>query len=121
MGVVARAVVGLVLLWAGIAKVRDRNWAVATAPAMQLPVDVLRVVPFVELVLGAGCVAQVPVVPALANLLLIGYLVLTVNLALRGDDAPPCACFGAMAKPVTWMTVARNVVLVAVSIVSVVV
>jgi hypothetical protein len=118
MGLAARVVIGLVLLWAGISKVRDRNWAATTAPVMQLPVEVLRFIPFVELVIGAACVAQVPFAAVTANGLLLGYLVLTVNLAQRGD-APPCACFGATATPVTWRTVGRNVVLVAVSIVSV--
>ena len=119
MGVAARVFIGLVLLWAGISKVRDRNWAATTAPIMQLPLEVLRFVPFVELVVGAACVAQIPFAAATANGLLIGYLVLTINLAQRGADAPPCACFGARAEPVGWRTVARNIGLVAVSIVSV--
>lgn len=119
MGVVARVVIGIVLLWAGVAKLRVRDWATTTAPVMQLPVEVLRAIPFVELVIGAACVAQLPFAAVTANGLLLGYLVLTVNLAQQGDGAPPCACFGARAEPVTWRTVGRNVLLVAISIVSV--
>lgn len=118
MGVAARVVIGLVLLWAGVAKLRDRDWAATTASVMGFPLEVLRVVPYVELVVGAACVAQLPFAAVTANGLLIGYLVLTINLAQR-PDAPPCACFGTTAEPVTGRTVVRNVVLVAISIVSV--
>lgn len=121
IGAAARVVIGIVLLWAGIAKLRDRNWAATTAPALQLPEALLVPMPYVELVVGAACVAQIPFAPAIANLLMIGYLVIVVNLLMaHGDDAPPCACFGATPRRITWRTAARNVVLVAVSIVSVV-
>lgn len=121
LGVVARVVIGLVLLWAGVAKLRDRNWAATTAPSLQLPVDLLRPVPIVELVVGAACVAQIPFVPLVANLLMVGYVVIVVNLLMaHGGDAPPCACFGARPTRITWRTAARNVALLAVSIVSVV-
>lgn len=120
VGVVARVAIGVVLLWAGIAKLRDRNWAANTAPGLQLPVPLLTPMPVIELVVGAACVAQVPFAPIAANLLMVGYLIVVVNLLMaHGDDAPPCACFGATPTHITWRTAARNVAFLALSIVSV--
>ena len=48
--------------------------------------------------------------------LLIYTGVLLVQLSR--EDAPPCACFGRAAKPITWATVARNTVLLALAVVS---
>jgi hypothetical protein len=50
--------------------------------------------------------------------LLVGFTLVLVLALLRGVEAP-CACFGSMSsRPVTWWSVARNVLLMALAAVS---
>jgi methylamine utilization protein MauE len=108
--VLARIVIGFVLLVAGAAKLRDR------------PADVPVVLPWVELVLGALLVVQVGGrwTATAALLLLTVFLVVVWRRVRRGDDTP-CACFGQVSRaPVSYRTVARNAVLVVVALAGVV-
>jgi hypothetical protein len=113
LGVVARALVGLVLLAAGALKARDRTWP-DTALRFGLPRPAGIGLPYLEVVLGALLVAQLGGrVTALAALvLLVAFTAVVARRLARHDDAP-CACFGALSTtPVSSRTVARNLVLV---------
>ncbi len=72
-------------------------------------------VPWVEVVLGAALILDVIDVVARfgALALLLSFTVVIVSNLLRGNR-PACACFGARATtPISWWTVARNGVLIA--------
>ena len=122
MGVVARALVGLVLLAAGALKARDKTWP-ATARRFGLPRFAAVALPWLEVVLGALLVAQfggrIMALAALA--LLVAFTAVVAQRVARHDDAP-CACFGALSTgPITNATLARNAVLVALAAVGVLV
>ena len=122
MGVVARALVGLVLLAAGALKARDRSWPDA-ARRFGLPRPAAMALPWFEVVMGALLVAQFGGrATALAALvLLVTFTVVVAQRVARHDDAP-CACFGALSTaPISSRTVARNLVLVALAAVGVLV
>ena len=75
--------------------------------------------PAVELLIGAGLITGLRLMPeAGLGLLLIYTGVLLVQVSR--EDAPPCACFGRAARPITWRTIARNSALLALAVVSVV-
>jgi uncharacterized membrane protein YphA (DoxX/SURF4 family) len=114
VGVVARALVGLVLLAAGALKARDRSWP-DTAQRFGLPRPAAVALPWFEVAIGALLVAQFGGrMTALAALvLLVAFTAAVVRRVAHHDDAP-CACFGSLTTaPVTHRTVARNLVLVA--------
>lgn len=97
---VISALLGGLLLLAGVPKMRDRSsmltavqgYRILPAPAERA---VALVLPFVEVVLGALLVAGVgaPLVPALAAALFLAFFGgLTINLA-RGRRDLDCGCF----------------------------
>lgn len=120
LSVVLAAVVGAVLLFAGVMKISDRRSFVGGATALGVPAAVAASVPWVEVVLGGALVLDVggAVARGGALALLLAFTgLLAVNL-LRGNR-PACACFGARAAtPISWWTVARNGVLVAMIVVA---
>jgi len=108
----AGALVGLVLLVAGVAKLTSRSWP-EQAAALGAPPWSRRAVPLLEIALGAALLAGVPfaAVPALA--LLAAFTAFLVTALRRGVEAP-CACFGSLrTRPVTWWSVGRNAALMA--------
>ena len=116
----ARLALGVVFLAAGISKVSVRGWARDTSAALGLPYALTQSTPALELLIGAGLVAGVRLVPLAAlGLLLIYTGVLLTQLARHEGDGPPCACFGRTTKPITWTTVGRNFALVALALVTV--
>lgn len=112
-GAVARVVLGAVFLVSSVAKLRDPHWP-AAAERFGLPRRLALPLAVLELVLGAGLVAHVaPPVPSFVALGLLGLFTgAVVAHVARGDDVP-CACFGpaSASTPVSWATVARNVIL----------
>lgn len=117
MGAWAGALVGAVLVIAGVAKLTSRGWP-SQARAIGAPPWAVRVVPILEVAIGAALVAGLPYAGWAAIALLVGFTVFLVLALLRGVEAP-CACFGSMSsRPVTWWSVVRNVVLVALAAVS---
>ena len=112
---VLAAVVGAVLLYAGVSKFGDRQSFVAGAGALGVPVVVAGVVPWLEVMLGGVLILGLaePVARFGALVLLAAFTGLVVVNLLRGNR-PACACFGARAtRPISWWTVARNGVLIA--------
>jgi len=110
----ASLALGLAFLWAGVAKLGDRRWPDA-ARAFGVPVAVAGTIAPLELVLGAALVTLRTRVPAgIAALVLVGYTAILVRAVRSDAEAPACACFGGLtARPVSWRTVARNAVLLA--------
>lgn len=102
------------LLLAGALKLRDPSWP-ATARRFGVPGPLVPVVPVAELVLGALLLVDLGGrVPALLALGLLAAFTFVLAVRVRAGDQAPCGCFGSTsAGPVTWATVARNVVLVA--------
>jgi uncharacterized membrane protein YphA (DoxX/SURF4 family) len=113
----AGALVGIVLVAAGVAKLTSRGWP-GQADALGAPSWAIRVTPFVEIAIGAALVAGVDYAAVAAIVLLVAFTLLLVRALERGVKAP-CACFGALrTRPVTWWSVARNVALIALAIFS---
>jgi uncharacterized membrane protein YphA (DoxX/SURF4 family) len=108
-GWLAGAVLGVVLLVAGIAKRADRGWP-AAARALGAPAWSIAPLPWVEIGLGAVLVSGLlrPWAAVLAAILLVLFTVLVVVNLARGRR-PPCACFGARShEPIGALSVVRN-------------
>lgn len=122
MGVVARALVGIVLLLAGALKARDRTWPEA-AGRFGLPRPGAIALPWLEVVVGALLVAQYGGRwTALGALVLLVAFTAAVGARVARGDEVPCACFGALtAAPVSRRTLARNLVLTALAAVGAIV
>jgi len=117
----AAVFVGLVLLVAGAAKLRQPQWP-ATAAAFGAPRRLAAVIPWVEVAVGALLVtsAGLPWTALAAAGLLTAFTVM-VALRLVLGQAVPCGCFGETSpRPVGLDTLARNAVLLIASLVAVV-
>ncbi|MGH9181351.1 MAG: MauE/DoxX family redox-associated membrane protein, partial [Acidimicrobiales bacterium] len=111
-GPAARVAVGVVLLVAGVAKLAQPAWP-ATAVAFGTPARLARVLPWIELLLGAALLAGLarPWVAWAALVLLVAFTAAVAGRLRRGDRAP-CGCFGeATPGPVGSATLVRNLVL----------
>jgi uncharacterized membrane protein YphA (DoxX/SURF4 family) len=106
------ALLGAVFVCSGAAKMFNPRWAVQ-ARSFGAPRLVALVIPAIEVFVGAAAVAGVAPrwsVAVLAMLLVVftAAIVRTLRHGLR----PPCVCFGRWSdRPISWRTVARNVVL----------
>jgi hypothetical protein len=123
VGLVARSVVGLLLLAAAVAKARDlasfRRGLSGYGVRGRLAAVTAPVVPTIEAVLGALLVAGLAVPPAAAaSAVLFGvFSGVQLRTYLRGSRVP-CHCFGeAPLETVSWATVARGMLLVLLSLV----
>lgn len=112
---VLAAVVGAVLLYAGVIKFGDRASFVAGAGALGVPLALANLTPWLEVALGGALILGVGEVAVRVGALVLLFAftgVIVVNL-LRGNR-PACACFGVRAgTPISWWTVARNAALIA--------
>jgi uncharacterized membrane protein YphA (DoxX/SURF4 family) len=119
-GVVAAVVVAALLLVAGVAKLaRPALWHSQSA-GMGVPWPVARVVPYVEVGLGAALLVQLQrhVIAWGAVALFASFTALLVATLAQGRR-PPCACFGSLtSKPIGAGHVARNVVFMAIAVVA---
>jgi hypothetical protein len=114
LAVLSGVVLGALLVFAGANKLRVPRWAEQTSVAMRLPIDAVRPTPWIELVVGAALVAQIPFAGVAALALLVPYTAVLVPRI----GGPPCACFGRAATPITRWTVARNVALIALAVIT---
>jgi hypothetical protein len=120
LAVVAGASLGVVLLWSGGAKLASPARWRAQASEFGAPARAIAPLPWVELVLGGLLVAQLArPLPAIAAGALLAVFTVGLVQRLRTGRRPPCACFGASARPISWWSVARNVLLMVVAAVAV--
>lgn len=116
--VVAAVAVGVAFVVAGGSKLAARESWSFQAVGLGAPRWSIAAVPWVELVIGAGLIAQVGrrVFAVAAAGLLLAFTAL-ILLRLREGKRPPCACFGALsAKPIGAGHVARNVAMIAAAV-----
>lgn len=117
---VACVAVGLVLLVAGAAKLRQPAWP-ATAAAFGAPRWLATSLPWTEVAVGALLVTAVglPWTALVAAGLVVGFTSM-VALRLLIGRAVPCGCFGETStRPVGVDTLVRNLVLLATTIAAV--
>ena len=117
---ICRIVVGLLLLLSGSAKLRQPAWPV-TAREFGTPRWLIPVLPWVELVLGACLVAHLGGRwTAVAALLLLVTFTVAIAVHLARGRRVPCGCFGeASDRPVSMVTVSRNLALCALTLVAI--
>jgi Methylamine utilisation protein MauE len=109
VSVVASVLLGVVMLIAGASKVASQTWPTQAAN-LGVPRQLALAVPWVELMLGAGLIVQLAPVAfgGAAAALLVSFTALLMSLLIRGQR-PPCACFGGRTpRPISWLSAARN-------------
>jgi hypothetical protein len=113
MSTVAAILLGVVFLVSAITKLASpARWRVQAAQLIDAPL-VGRVLPWVELAIGALLVSgwQRHRVAIAAGALLVLFNSLLVVRISEGRR-PPCACFGSFSsRPIGWPDVGRNVLL----------
>ena len=113
----AAVVVGVVVVWAGAAKLVSGGAWYESVISAGVPPVLLRGLPILEITLGSLTVVRLwlPFIPLiLAGLLTL--FTLWIVVVMRREVVPPCACFGSRAsEPVGWKHVGRNVALLALS------
>lgn len=114
------AFVGAVFIFSFVRKLMDvRGW-ISQAAELSVPKPIALVVVAAEGSVGVLLVAQLWPRPAtiVSLVMLMGFSALIASLLVRGRR-PVCACFGASsAKPISWMTLARNMVFIAANVVA---
>ncbi len=114
------AFVGAVFIFSSTQKLIDRRGWVAQAAQLGVPRSIASIVAPLEGLVGVVLIAQIWTVTALLSslTLLVAFTLLLVSLLARGLR-PPCACFGAArTRPISWWTVVRNVVFIAINLVA---
>ena len=114
------AFVGAVFIFSSTQKLIDRRGWVAQAAQLGVPRSIASIVAPLEGLVGVVLVAQIWSRVALVSslTLLVAFTLLLVSLLARGLR-PPCACFGAArTRPISWWTVVRNVVFIAINLVA---
>jgi hypothetical protein len=119
MGVAAGVLVGVALLLAGALKLASPLWPVQAAE-LGVPAAIARVVPWLEIVIGALVAARfVPAATGMAAAALLGAFTVLLVVRLAQGRRPPCACFGARStRPIGPGSVARNLALIALALVA---
>ena len=119
---VAAAIVGAVFVYAGVSKLLSgREWPKAAA-RLGVPRVVAYATMAAEIVIGLGMVLGDS---WRAGFLYAGVVLLVLFTALlavhmRGDERPPCACFGgATQRPIGARDIVRNVSLLVLSFVAI--
>ena len=109
----AAVLLGLVFTWSGASKLVSKSWP-SEALAFGAPPWIIRPLPIIELVLGAGLAASHA---RWISWVLTGLIVaFTARLVshLRAGRKPRCACFGGLTRrALSWWSVARNAALLA--------
>lgn len=120
MATVASVVLGATFLVSGASKIAAGAAWPEQARGLGAPNVVVPVLPWAEIVIGAVLITQVGRVPAAvaALILLLAFTGLVVFRLMQGRR-PPCSCFGTWsAKPIGPWTVARNIVFIALALLS---
>lgn len=120
-------ILGVVFEWSGVMKVVSKgNWRVEGTPfatgSPMIDRSIQRWLPWFEIVLGLLLVFRwsPAAVGTVALLVLVAFTAGLVRVLLSGQR-PPCMCFGSSrARPVSWKSVARNLVLIACAVTTIV-
>ncbi len=118
MSFVFALIVAAVFVYAGVAKFATFNNWTFQARALGAPDPFVVLVPLAEIALavllvGGWWLAQTIV----ASLILLGAFTVMLLMRLRDPERLPCSCFGATSqRPMSWLDVVRNVILIAVLI-----
>ena len=115
----ASVAVGLILLFAGAAKLRQPAW-LATAASFGVPRRAASVLPWVEIAVGAllAAVVGLPWTALAAGALVFGFTGL-IGIRLYARQPAPCGCFGETStRPIGTDTFVRNLVLLAATVVA---
>jgi uncharacterized membrane protein YphA (DoxX/SURF4 family) len=115
--VIARVLLGVVFIWAAVAKIRTPHWSLLAIEA-GTPRSVVVVLPAFEGMLGLALVLQVAtaVVPWVAITVLLAFTATLAHRYFSGNTAP-CNCFGGKSNdPVNAITFVRNGALVALAL-----
>jgi uncharacterized membrane protein YphA (DoxX/SURF4 family) len=120
LAAIAAAVVGLVFLVSGVAKLASPDTWRRQASSLSTPRAVVGCLPFVEVALGALLVAQVARRPlAIVAALVLAVFAAALAAQLVRGRRPVCACFGGLSsRPISWWSVLRNVALIGVAVVA---
>lgn len=118
---------GVVFEWSGAMKlISGGKWQVEGTPFAtgNQPIDAVirRWLPLLELVVGTLLVVRVGTVgvAAIALAMLIAFTATLIRV-MKSGQRPPCLCFGSSRpRPISWKTLARNVVLIAFAITTIV-
>jgi hypothetical protein len=122
IGTISSVIVGVVFCVAGASKIASgQRWPI-DAVALGTPDVLVPIVPWFEILLGAFLVAHIaPVITGMMALLLIAVFTFLIVRQLRLGHRPVCACFGAWSsRPLGPEHVVRNVILMALAILTVV-
>ena len=120
VALVASIIVGVAFVVAGGSKIAaGESWPVQ-ARGLGAPTWTIPIVPWAEIAVGALLIAQaVEPWPAVAALVMLVALTALIVNSLAHGRHPPCACFGAWsAKPIGPAHLARNAVLIALTVVA---
>jgi uncharacterized membrane protein YphA (DoxX/SURF4 family) len=113
--VIASVILGAVFIVSGVTKLAATQQWRAQAADLGVPGLVVGGLPYAELGLGALLVAQIARRPVaiVAGVVLMAFTSLLV-VRLSQGRRPPCACFGGLSsKPISWTSVARNALFIA--------
>jgi uncharacterized membrane protein YphA (DoxX/SURF4 family) len=111
-------IVAAVFVYAGVAKFATfENWTLQ-ARALGAPDPFVVLVPLAEIALAVLLVSGWWYAQAVvASLILLVAFTVLLLVRLRDAERLPCSCFGATSqRPMSWLDVARNVILIAVLI-----
>ena len=115
MSFVFTLAVAAVFVYAGVAKFATfDNWTFQ-ARALGAPDPFVVLVPLAEITLAVLLVGGWWFDQTVAaSLLLLGAFTVLLLVRLRDPERLPCSCFGATSqRPMSWLDVARNVILIA--------
>ena len=118
MSFVFALIVATVFVYAGVAKFATfENWTFQ-ARALGAPDPFVVLVPLAEIALAVLLVGGWWFDQAVAaSLILLVAFTILLLVRLRDPERLPCSCFGATSqRPMSWLDVARNVILIAVLI-----
>ena len=120
MSFVSSVVVAAVFVYAGVAKFATfENWTLQVR-ALGAPDQAVFLVPVTEITLGVLLVGRWWFIQTVvAGVLLLTVFTAVLLVRLSDTERQPCACFGSTSKrPMSWLDVLRNALLIAVLIVA---
>ena len=115
MSFIFAVVVAAVFVYAGVAKFATFNNWTFQARALGAPDPAVVLEPLAEITLGVMWVGGWWLMQTIvAGLLLLVSFTVLLLVRLRDPDRLPCSCFGATSqRPMSWLDVLRNVILIA--------